>query len=117
MIANFPNSKDLRFFEEIFFQFQVTADIHVYHASSFQLINITFFLANMVKAILVSCGYWLTFIFIELIKFSLLLFISFANVSSILQVAVTFDLRFVKKTRLKVLKVTKSNELDDRHDD
>ena len=74
---------------------QVTADIHMYHVTSFQMIIFNFFFANLIKSIMISCGYWLTFIFIEMIKFSLLLFISFANVSSVLQVAVSFDFRYL----------------------
>ena len=75
------------------FYTQVTADIHVYHATVFQGLIVVFTLMNMTKAFFIYIGYWSTFFFCEIIKISFSLLIAFANVSSLLQVAIMFDFR------------------------
>ena len=77
----------------------MTADFQVHNATSFQLLLMVFTVANMYTACFVSCGFWMTFIFIQLLNFFFALMISFANVSSLLQVAIILDLRHTWYTR------------------
>ena len=79
---------------------KVTADIHVYHATSFQHLVGIFTISNMTTAVLNSCGFWLTYVFIELMKLSFMLFVAWANVSSFLQLAITYDFRYILLLRL-----------------
>jgi len=51
----------------------------------------------MIKAILGSCGYWMTWISNEAIKLLMMIFVAWANVSSFLQMAITYDLRLMSK--------------------
>ena len=44
-----------------------------------------------------SSGFWLTFVWIELLRLSVFLFISWANVSSFIQIGIIFDYRFCFK--------------------
>ena len=51
----------------------------------------------MITAVLGSCGFWMTFVFIELIKLFYYLYISIANVSMLLQVSFIFGFSFVSE--------------------
>ena len=75
---------------------QVTAEIHVYQATAFQFAIAIFILANLVRSFTFS-GFWLTFVWIELTKFAAFQVMSWATVSSFLQVAFIFDFRFFFK--------------------
>ena len=75
------------------FSLKVTADIHVYHASVYQGLIVVFTVMNLTKAVFVYCGYWCTFFFSELLKIFFSLLIAFANISSLLQVAIMFDFK------------------------
>ena len=77
-----------------FFLYKVTADIHLLHASSYQLLIGVFTLANMWRACWGFSSYWLTLGISEAIKISFVLFISVANVSACLQVTIMFNLRY-----------------------
>ena len=72
---------------------KVTADIHLLHASSYQLLIGVFSLANMWKASWGFSSYWITLGIIEAIKLTFVLFISVANVSACLQAAVMLNFR------------------------
>ena len=74
---------------------KVTADIHLLHASSYQLLLGVFSLANIWKASWGFSSYWLTLVICEAIKFTFVLFISVANVSACLQVAIMFNFRWI----------------------
>ena len=75
------------------FSLKVTADIHVYHAFVYQGLIVVFTVMNLSKAVFVYCGYWCTFFFSELLKIFFSLLIAFANISSLVQVAIMFDFR------------------------
>ena len=51
----------------------------------------------MIKAILGSCGFWMTWISNEAIKLLMMIFIAWANVSSFIQMAISYDLRLMSK--------------------
>ena len=72
---------------------KVTADIHVYHATSYQFFNCVIASFFMIKAIFVNVGFWVTFLCIEIAKIAFFILISFGNVSSFLQVAIILDFR------------------------
>ena len=84
-----PNSSPTKFKYIV----KVTADIHLLHASSYQLLIGVFSLANMWRASWGFSSYWLTLGIIEAIKLTFVLFISVANVSACLQVAIMFNFR------------------------
>ena len=70
----------------------------------------TFFLANMITAVFGSCGFWMSFIFIELIKLFYFFYMSIANVSSFLQISFIFGFSLVTEvednkilTRCKIM--------------
>ena len=50
---------------------QVTADIHVYQATSLQVLFIVFTISNMIRAVFISVPFWATFAIIWLVLFSL----------------------------------------------
>ena len=68
----------------------VTADVHVLHATSFQILIIVFTLGHMITAI-TKVGYWPTFIWIDAVTFSFVLYVSVGNISSSLQIKITND--------------------------
>ena len=68
----------------------VTADVHVLHATSFQLLITVFTLGHMLAA-LTKVGYWTTFIWIDAVTLTFVLYVSVGNVSSSLQIKVAND--------------------------
>ena len=90
---------------------QVTAEIHVYQATAFQFAIGIFILANLVRSATFS-GFWLTFVWIELTKFSAFQVMSWATVSSFLHVAFIFDFRFFKDWKSRSNKLIFSSVTD-----
>ena len=74
---------------------QVTADLQICQATSFQFAIGTFIVSNLVTEVFQSSGFWLTFVWIELLRLSVFLFISWANISSFIQIGIIFDYRFL----------------------
>ena len=79
---------------------QVNADVQVYLCTSYQIVLLILTIANMTTAIFISCGYWMTFIFIQLIIFSFSFMIALTNISLVLQIAIILDLRIAKDTKV-----------------
>ena len=68
----------------------VTADVHVLHATSFQILITVFTLGHMMAAVS-KVGYWTTYIWIEAIIVTFVLFVTVGNVSSSLQIKISND--------------------------
>ena len=77
-----------------FLLFKVTADIHIFQATSAQIFISIFSIGGFLRTILGPMPFWVTAAWVESMRWALSFFFALTNISSFLQIALVTDIRY-----------------------